>query len=138
VRADTVATIETAIRTGSVASGLARLRRVLLELGTDSVTPSLAVLDRIEAARALLDSRPATLVRWIGRLLKALEALGALDALRADTAGQALLDLLEALAETCMDFLEQQQHLDRQLYHTVNACLHDYSAAPETPNPLAA
>ena len=49
-----------------------------------------------------------------------------------------LLDLLEALAETCMDFLEQQQHLDRQLYHTVNACLHDYSAAPETPTPLAA
>ncbi|WP_319243816.1 PD-(D/E)XK nuclease family protein [uncultured Propionivibrio sp.] len=96
VRADAVATIEAAIRTGSVASGLARLRRVLLELGTDSVAPSLAVLDRIEAARALLDSRPATLVRWIGRLIKALEALGALDALRADTAGQALLDLLEA------------------------------------------
>jgi len=49
-----------------------------------------------------------------------------------------LLDLLEALTETCMDFLEPQQHLNRQLYHTVNACLHDYSAAPETPNPLAA
>ncbi|WP_371323540.1 hypothetical protein VX159_14180 [Dechloromonas sp. ZY10] len=48
-----------------------------------------------------------------------------------------LLELLEALAETCMNFMEQQQHLDRQLYRTVNTCLHDYSTAPETP-PLAA
>ncbi len=88
--------LESALRKASVKSGLLRVRRCLQTIGSDPATErALLLLDRIEAACALLDARPASLVRWIGRLQKALEVLGAIDALRGDAAGQVLLDLLE-------------------------------------------
>ena len=88
--------LEAAIREASVKSGLPRIRRCLLEAdGDSSKVLGLALLDRIEAATTLLRSKPASLARWINRLLKALEALGALEPLRQDVAGKALLDLLE-------------------------------------------
>ena len=88
--------IESAIRSASVKSGLARIRRSLLgaELG-DERGLVFVMLDRIEAATTLLRSKPAPLARWINRLHKALEALGALELLAGDVAGRALLDLLE-------------------------------------------
>ena len=89
--------LEAALRSASVRSGLLRMRRALLEAGNDDLSgpgPALSLLDRIGAATALLDARPAPLARWIARLLQALDLLGAQAPLRQDAAGQALLDLL--------------------------------------------
>lgn len=93
-----VAALETVIRGASVKSGTGRIRRALLDARRDDLSLVHALLDRIEAANALLDARPATLVRWISRLFKALEAVGALVPLSADMAGKALLELLETRA----------------------------------------
>lgn len=88
--------IESAIRAASVKSGLARIRRCLLEAeAADAKATGLDLLDRIEAATTLLRSKPAPLARWINRLRKALEVLGALESLADDVAGKSLLDLLE-------------------------------------------
>jgi ATP-dependent helicase/nuclease subunit B len=87
--------LEAAIRAASVKAGVARFRRALLESDVPDQRPGLALLDRVEAASALLRSRPAPLARWLERLRAALDALGALTALTADAAGRTLLDLLE-------------------------------------------
>ena len=88
--------LEAAIRSASVKSGVARIRRCLQGVDDEgSKSLGLALLDRVEAATTLLRSKPAPLARWINRLLKALEALAALDPLRQDVAGKALLELLE-------------------------------------------
>lgn len=87
--------LESAIRRASVKSGLPRVRRCLLESEIEDKAPVLALLDRIDVAVALLRAKPASIERWIGRLLKALDALGALAPLGADVAGRALLDLME-------------------------------------------
>jgi len=91
--------LEAALRSASVRSGLARMRRVLLEFGSSDQHDAgralaLTLLDRVGAAMALLNSRPAPLARWIDRLLQALELLGAQATLRQDAAGQTLLELL--------------------------------------------
>ena len=54
------------------------------------------LLERLEAATALLDARPAPLARWLARLQRALAEIGAEVALAGDIAGQAVLDLIEA------------------------------------------
>ena len=98
MRKAAVFTLETAIRTASVKSGLSRFRRCLIENNDARAAAKelgLGLLDRVEAAATLLLARPAPLVRWIARLLKALEALGALEPLRQDAAGKVLIDLLE-------------------------------------------
>ncbi len=88
--------LEAVIREASVKAGLPRIRRCLLESDAAAEIPlGLALLDRIEAATALLRSKPAPLARWLNRLHKALDVLGALAPLGEDAAGQALLDLLE-------------------------------------------
>ena len=87
--------LETAIRAASVKSGLARVRRALLESEVPDKRLGLALLDRVEAAAALLRAGPAPLARWLGRLHAALGAVGMLDALAGDAAGRMLLDLLE-------------------------------------------
>jgi ATP-dependent helicase/nuclease subunit B len=89
--------LEAALRGASVRSGLARMRRALLEHGDqhgDDHQTALALLDRVGAATALLEARSAPLARWIARLDQALELLGAPEPLRQDAAGQALLELL--------------------------------------------
>ncbi|MDR1934515.1 MAG: PD-(D/E)XK nuclease family protein [Candidatus Accumulibacter sp.] len=88
--------LEAAIRAASVKSGLARVRRALLESATPDKRSGFALLDRVEAATALLRAGPTPLARWLGRLHAALDTVGALDALAADAAGQTLLDLLAA------------------------------------------
>lgn len=93
-----VFTLESAVRSASIRSGLSRFRNCLIGFDEEHVAAKalgLTLLDRIEAATTLLISRPAPLARWITRLLKALDALGALDPLRKDAAGKTLLDLLE-------------------------------------------
>ena len=91
--------LEASIRGASVKAGLVRFRRALIEANAESEAPALAMLDRLEAANALLGAKPAPLARWISRLSKALEALGALDVLAGDVAGKALLELLAARRE---------------------------------------
>ena len=105
-RQGAVFALESALRAASVRSGLARFKRALLAAGerrqeaaeATEVSRGLALglVERVETASALLNARPATLARWLGRLQKALEAIGALPALQGDTAGQAVLDLIEA------------------------------------------
>ena len=75
--------------------GLARVRRALLESEVPDKGLGFALLDRVEAAAALLRAGPAPLARWLGRLHAALGAVGMLDALAGDAAGRMLLDLLE-------------------------------------------
>ena len=87
--------LESAIRTASARSGLSRFRRVLSGCGSAGEPVAIVLLNRLDAAYALLDARPASLARWIGRLQKALEVLGALPALSVDAAGQVLLELLD-------------------------------------------
>jgi ATP-dependent helicase/nuclease subunit B len=92
-----VFTLESAIRAGSIKSGLPRIRRGLLEFDDERAKVlALALLGRIDAATALLRAKPASLARWIDRLHQALTGLGALDPLQRDAAGKALLDLLGA------------------------------------------
>lgn len=98
-----VTVLETAIRGASVKAGLPRVRRAVLQAGAPETPILLPLLDRLEAVHALIQSKPVTLARWIGRLLKALEALGAVSALRADTAGAALLELLETRQQELAD-----------------------------------
>ncbi|MDR2111627.1 MAG: Inactivated superfamily I helicase, partial [Candidatus Accumulibacter sp.] len=88
--------LEAAIRAASVKSGLARMRRALLESALPDKRPGFALLDRVEAASDLLRAGPAPLSRWLERLRAALGAVGALDALAGDAAGRTLLDLLAA------------------------------------------
>lgn len=114
--------LESAIRAASVKSGLPRIRRCLLEAGGDGGRElALSLLDRIEAATTLLRARPAPLARWLGRLLKALEALGALEPLGQDAAGKVLLDLFETrhneLAESpaLFSFAAWRDWLNREL-----------------------
>ena len=87
--------LESAIRAASVKSGLARVRRALLESDVPDKPLGFALLDRVAAAAALLRAGPAPLARWLGRLHAALDAVGALPALAGDAAGRTLLDLLE-------------------------------------------
>ena len=56
---------------------------------------ALLLLDRLGRALSLLDSTPASLGRWLGRLQRALVEIGADEALAGDTAGQAVLELIE-------------------------------------------
>ena len=93
-----VFTLESALRSSSVKSGLPRIRRCLLEADNDGAKDlGLALLDRIlEAISILFRSQPAPLARWIKRLHQALAVLGALEPLQQDAAGKVLLDLLEA------------------------------------------
>ena len=93
-----VFTLESALRSSSVKSGLTRIRRCLLEADNDgSKDLGLALLDRIlEATTTLHRPKPAPLARWIKRLLHSLAVLGALDPLQRDAAGKVLLNLLEA------------------------------------------
>lgn len=99
-RKASISFLESAVRSASARAGLSLARRALLEAPDDEAKPfSLAALDRVEAAMALLRAKPAPLARWIGRLFKALEVLGALDALRQDAAGNALIELLEMRRE---------------------------------------
>lgn len=80
-----VFTLESALRSSSVKSGLTRIRRCLLEADNDgSKDLGLALLDRIlEATTTLHRPKPAPLARWIKRLLHSLAVLGALDPLAA-------------------------------------------------------
>ena len=88
--------LDAAIRRASVRAGLPRIRRCLLESDAgEARTMALAMLDRIDAACALLNARPAPLAQWLARLYRALEQLGALAAFAADAAGEALLDLFD-------------------------------------------
>lgn len=94
-RRQAVFELERAIRRGSVKAGLPRIRRALAEHGGAAAPLAGQLLDRIEAATALLSAKPAPLARWIARLLRALDTLGARAALQDDVAGQALIELLE-------------------------------------------
>lgn len=94
-RRQAVFELERAIRRGSVKAGLPRIRRALAEYGGTAAPLTGQLLDRIEAATALLSAKPAPLARWIARLLRALDTLGARSALQNDVAGQALIELLE-------------------------------------------
>ena len=122
-RKATVYLLEAALRSASVRSGITRMRRALLEQGRGDqpgIGAALALLERIEAATTLLNSRPAPLARWIGRLLEALERLGAQGPLRQDAAGQALLDLLAlrgaelAASSAIFSFAAWRDWLNRQ------------------------
>ena len=95
-RGAAIADLETAIRAGSVKSGLGRMRRALLASDVADKGPGFLVLDRLEEATARLRGAPSTLARWLDRLLAALDALGMRSALAADIAGRPLLELLEA------------------------------------------
>ncbi len=117
-----VFTLEAALRAASVKSGLPRIRRCLIAADDDGMKAlALALLDRVDAATALLRSKPAPLARWIERLLKALAALGAREPLQEDAAGKALLDLLETrrseLAEraSLFSFAAWRDWLNREL-----------------------
>lgn len=93
-----VLAIEAAIRKSSVRVGLPRIRQALPGSGAspDATRAAGLLLDRVEAACALLRARPAPLARWLERLDKALQALDAPAALLEDAAGTALLELLAA------------------------------------------
>ncbi|MDR0441225.1 MAG: PD-(D/E)XK nuclease family protein [Candidatus Accumulibacter sp.] len=88
--------IEAAIRASQVRSGFSRIRRALLASDAPDKPLALALLERIEAAAAMLRAKPASLARWLERLHAALDAVGMLAALAGDAAGRTLLDLLEA------------------------------------------
>ena len=98
VRQAAVHALETALRAASVRRGLMRYRRALQSAPSGdpvALEQALQLIGRIETATALLDARPAPLARWLGRLQRALAELGAEETLAADTAGQAMLGLLE-------------------------------------------
>lgn len=96
-----VSALEATLREAAVKTGLARAQRALQarrDGGADSAAAS-RLLDRIAAASVLLGGAPAPIARWLERLRKALQVLGADTALAADTAGRALLELLDERRE---------------------------------------
>lgn len=98
LRQAAVHALEMALRAASVRRGLAcHKRAVQAGAGDDPVAhnQALLLLDRLGRALSLLDSTPASLGRWLGRLQRALVEIGADEALAGDTAGQAVLELIE-------------------------------------------
>jgi len=145
MRKAAIFTLETAIRTASVKSGLSRFRRCLIENNDAHAAAKelgLGLLDRVEAAATLLLARPAPLVRWIARLLKALQALGALEPLRQDAAGKVLIDLLELRRQELEDsaalfsFAVWRDWLNRE-FESTNFC-DDSISSPIVLTPLNA
>jgi ATP-dependent helicase/nuclease subunit B len=128
--------IEAAIRAAQVKSGLPRIRRALLASEAPNKRLGFALLDRIEAATALLRAAPAPLARWLERLYAALDAVGMRAALAGDAAGRTLLDLLDArsaeLSESASPFslAAWRDWLDREFE---SAVFHDGGIA----SPLA-
>ena len=93
-----VQALEAALRAASVRRGLARYKRAVQGAthgDPAALEQAVRLVERLEAATKSLDGSPAPLARWLGRLQGALGAIGASDALAGDTAGQALLDLIE-------------------------------------------
>ena len=96
-RAGAVLTLEQAIRSAGVRSGVPAFRHALAAFSRSSdADRALAgtLLDRLEVAMRMLGGRPAPLPKWIGRLLRALAALGAEAPLQADAAGAEAMALL--------------------------------------------
>ena len=121
-RKSAVFLIDSAIRQASVKAGLALVRRCLLAVEeSEAKRLGLTLIDRLEAACALLRGRPAPLARWLQRLHQALDRLGALVPLQQDAAGKALLDLLddrhaELAANTALfSFTAWRDWLNREL-----------------------
>ncbi len=117
-----VFTLEAAIRKASVKAGWVKIRRGLLEADeSEAKNLGLALLDRVEAASTLLRNKPAPLAGWLTRLLKALDVLSALKPLRRDSAGKALLELLEtrrdelATSTALFSFAAWRDWLNREL-----------------------
>ena len=114
--------LDAAIRRASVRAGFSRMRRCLLQSDADvSETLAIAMLERIEAACALLGARPAPLAQWLARLYRALEQLGALEPLLADAAGKVMLDLFDdrrrelAASTALFSFSAWRDWLNREL-----------------------
>ncbi|MBI5937715.1 MAG: PD-(D/E)XK nuclease family protein [Betaproteobacteria bacterium] len=90
--------LELALRRRGVVEGWERMQRLARESG---LVEAAAVLDRMQAARALFGAKRLSLAAWQDRLLQALDKLGALPAFEADLAGRQLLAVLRRLqAET--------------------------------------
>jgi ATP-dependent helicase/nuclease subunit B len=107
-RKTAVSGLEAAIRAASARWGLARFRRALLESDAPDKHSGFTLLDRVQAATALLRGAPMPLASWLERLIAALDTVGARAAFTGDAAGQTLLDLLEErraeLAENASPF----------------------------------
>ncbi len=89
-----VSGLELALRRHGVVEGWERMLQLARQSG---LVEAVAVLNRMQAARALFAAKRLPLAVWQERLLQALEALGALPAFEADLAGQQLLALLRRL-----------------------------------------
>lgn len=87
--------LEAALRRASVKAGLGRIRRCVAESASEDRPSALALLERVESAVRPLRGKPATLARWLDRLMTALAALGGLEPLATDAAGRVLLDVVE-------------------------------------------
>lgn len=94
VRRGVASGLELALRRHGVVEGWERFLRLAREQG---LADAVAVLERMQAARALFGTKRLSLAGWQERLLQALSGLGALPAFEADLAGQQLLVLLRRL-----------------------------------------
>jgi len=86
--------LELALRRHGVVEGWERMLQLARQSG---LAEAVAVLNRMQAARALFAAKRLPLAAWQERLLQALEMLGAVPAFEADLAGQQLLALLRRL-----------------------------------------
>jgi ATP-dependent helicase/nuclease subunit B len=87
----------------------------------DGLESAVALLERLDAARATLSRRPRSLATWTGSLLESLDRLGVRQGLARDMAGRQLLELLQRLANELgsddghYDLNEWKRWLFRQL-----------------------
>ncbi|MEO1767368.1 PD-(D/E)XK nuclease family protein [Thiobacter aerophilum] len=94
-RREAVYELERLIRSRNLVSRLAHYRIAARETGSTS----LALLDRLEAARRLWPREAKPLADWFATLRQTLDGLGITQALRADLAGAQLFALLATLEE---------------------------------------
>lgn len=100
IRREVASSLELALRRHGVVEGWERFLRLARQLGLGQ---AVAVLERMQAARALFGAKRLSLADWQGRLLQALAGLGALPAFEEDLAGRQLLALLRELQSQLAD-----------------------------------
>ena len=111
--------LERLVRKHGVVAHLARYVR-LLE-GEAEAADTLALLQRLEQAHAVVGRQPRALPAWLGALSDSLQLLGVSAALQHDAAGQQLLQLLARLRlelggdDGKFSFGEWQRWLNQQL-----------------------
>lgn len=113
---DAVDRLERAIHANNIVAGLPRYQALAAKLGDRELQK---ILERVQAAARFLKRPAQPLHRWLGDLLRSLQALGVAQGLASDRAGEQVLQRLsdlrdELIDDACrFDFAEARSFLAR-------------------------